>query len=134
MSTPTVDPTDPFEAIERAERRIAERARAREEQRVERERRRSGRPWLLRTLALPVAGAIALLAILEASGGDLRDWLGPLAGIVLALLLLAPAGAAGWRARERGGPWIAFWALAALSLELVLVFGVGFLVLGLGPR
>ncbi len=122
-----------LQAVEAAEVRLESRSRARREQLHRRDRRRRWTPWLLCPLPLPALGAIALLALLDASGGDLRDLSPGAAAAVVAGGLLAPALASGWVGRRHGRLDAILWALVTLAVELALVLGLGFAVLDLGP-
>jgi hypothetical protein len=91
-------------------------------------------PWLLAPLVLPAAGAAALLAIVEGAGGDLRDWPTARAALVVAAAFVVPAVLSAWFARRQGIVEAIAWAVVCLSVEAALVFGVGLVVLGLGPE
>jgi hypothetical protein len=81
---------------------------------------------------LAVAGAAALVAVVERAGGDLAGW--PLwqAIAVPAALVLVPAVVTAAVARGGFLESVA-WAVACAGLEFALVVGVGFTVLGYGP-
>ena len=122
-----------LKAVEDAEVRLESRSQTRREQLQKRDRRRRLAPWLICLVPLPALVAGALLAIIDASGGDLRD-LTPAATVaVLAGCLLAPALLSGWIGRRHGRLDAVLWALVTLAVELALVFGLGFAVLDLGP-
>ena len=122
-----------LKAVEDAEVRLESRSQNRREQLQKRDRRRRLAPWLICLVPLPALGAGALLAIIGSSGGDLRD-LTPAATVaVLAGCLLAPALLSGWVGRRHGRLDAVLWALVTLTVELALVFGLGFAVLDLGP-
>ena len=82
---------------------------------------------------LAAAGAAALVALLEAEGGDFGAWptwqaiAVPVAAFVVPALLSA---AVTWR---YGWFQAVLWALACAAVQFALVFGVGFLALGYGP-
>jgi hypothetical protein len=96
-----------------------------------REARRGWVPWLLAPLVLPALGAAAVVALVEAV--DLDSWAVWQAAVVLGALFVVPAGLAALVARRFGVAEAIAWALACVGVELALVFGVGFLALGLGP-
>jgi hypothetical protein len=122
-----------LKAVEDAEVRLESRSRTRREQLERRDRRRRLAPWLICLVPLPALGAGALLAVIDSSGGDLRD-LSPGATVaVLAGCLLAPALLSGWVGRRHGRIDAVLWALVTLAVELALVLGLGFAVLDLGP-
>jgi hypothetical protein len=84
-------------------------------------------------LVLAVAGAAAVVALLEAAGGDFSSWptwqaiAVPVAAFVVPALLSA---AVTWRF---GVVEAILWAFACAAVQFALVFGVGFLALGYGP-
>jgi hypothetical protein len=120
-----------WEAVEHAEARVRERAMARQRAADRRRRRRSGVVWALRAL-LPVLGAAALLALLQAEG-DLAG-LSPAAAVAVPVtLLLVPALICALLARAEGLADAVLWLLVTLAAELALAFGVGLDLLGLGP-
>jgi hypothetical protein len=123
-----------LDAAEAAELRLEERSLQRREELARRARRRRIRLWLLGPLVLPALGAAALVAALEREGGDFGGWPAWRTALVLAAAFVVPAALAAWLARRRGVLEAAAWALAAACIELVLVFGVGFLLLDYGPR
>ena len=122
-----------LKAVEDAEVRLESRSRTRREQFAKRDRRRRLAPWLICLLPLPALGAGALLAILDRSGGDLRDLTPASAALVIAGCLLVPALLSGWVGRRHGRLDAVLWALVTLAVELALVLGLGFAVLDLGP-
>lgn len=125
-----------LEAVERAERRLEERSRERTSEReriVRRRERRDAYRLPLRAVGFGVVGALVFLVTVEAAGGDLSAIPGPLATLIVAVELLAPAVAAGWASRIEGRAIAAAVGVCAFAIELVLAFGVGFLALGLGP-
>ena len=122
-----------LKAVEDAEVRLESRSQTRREQLQKRDRRRRLAPWLICLVPLPALGAGALLAIIHSSGGDLRDLSPPATAAVVAGCLLAPALLSGWVGRRHGRLDAVLWALVTLAVELALVFGLGFVVLDLGP-
>ncbi|HEX5620138.1 MAG TPA: hypothetical protein VFX51_17085 [Solirubrobacteraceae bacterium] len=86
---------------------------------------------MLAPLVLPALGAIAVVAIVE--GVDLDSWAVWQVAAVLGALFVIPAGLSAVVARRFGVAEAIAWALACVGVELALVFGVGFLALGLGP-
>jgi hypothetical protein len=122
---------DDLADLERAERRLDERALARTAARERRERRRA----LLRTLLgapvqvvlLALAGTVVVCGGLELAGGDLSSWPdgAALAAVIAAFAL--PAVIVGALSRSAAA------ALATFGLQLALTFGVAFTLLGLGP-
>jgi hypothetical protein len=124
-------PARGWEAVEHAEARVRERAVARQRAADRRRRRRSGTAWALRVL-LPVLGAAALVALLQAKGG--LGALSPSAAVAVpAIVLLVPALAAALLARREGLADAVLWLLVTLAAELALAFAVGLDLLGLGP-
>jgi cytochrome bd-type quinol oxidase subunit 2 len=93
--------------------------------------RRGWAPWLLGAVVLPAIGAAAVVAVVE--GVDLDAWESWQAAALLAALFVVPAAAAAVVARSFGVVEALAWALACAGIQLALVFGVGFLALGLGP-
>jgi hypothetical protein len=122
-----------LKAVEAAEVRLESRSRARREQLEKRDRRRRLLPWLLCLVPLPALGAGVLLALIDRSGGDLRELSPAAAVLVPAGCLLVPALLSGWVGRRHGRLDAVLWALVTLAIELALVFGLGFAVLDLGP-
>jgi hypothetical protein len=122
-----------LKAVEDAEDRLESRSRQRREQLERRDRRRRLAPWLACLVPLPVLGAGALLAIVDASGGDLRDLSAGAASAVVAGCLLIPALLSAWIGRRHGRVDAVLWGLVTLAIELALVFGLGFALLDLGP-
>ena len=123
--------------LDRAERRLDQRARLRAHARERRERRLEWRRrWLgdsVRVPALALAGAAALVLVVERAGGDLRDW--PRAAAVAAFVAISvgPAALAGWLARASGGRLAVAVAVATFGAQLLITYGVAFALLGLGP-
>jgi hypothetical protein len=93
--------------------------------------RRGWWPWLIGAVVLPVAGAAAVVAVVEEV--DLAAWDSWQAAAVLAALFAVPGLLSAWAARSFGVVEALAWALATIGAQLALVFGVGFLALGLGP-
>jgi cytochrome bd-type quinol oxidase subunit 2 len=93
--------------------------------------RRGWTPWLVGAVVLPVVGAAAVVALVE--GADLGEWESWQAAAALAALFLVPALLAAFVARAFGFAESVAWFFACAGLQLALVFGVGFLALGLGP-
>ena len=117
--------------LERAERRLDERAVARTAARERRERRRAFVRTLLGTpvqvVALAVLGATVVAGGLELAGGDLAHWPDARALAAVVAVLLVPAAIAGALSRS------VLAAVATFGLQLALTFGVAFVLLGLGP-
>jgi hypothetical protein len=122
-----------LKAVEDAESRLESRSRERRAQLERRDRRRRLAPWLACLVPLPALGAGALLAIIDRSGGDLRDLSAGAAAAVVAGCLLVPALLSAWIGRRHGRLDAVLWGLVTLAIELALVFGLGFAVLDLGP-
>ena len=80
-----------LKAVEDAEVRLESRSRARREQLEQRDRRRRWPPGSICLVPLPALGAGALLAVIDASGGDLRDLAAAAAGVARGGCLLVPA-------------------------------------------
>src|SRR4051795_11205095 len=123
-----------LDAAEAAELRLEARSRQRRDELARRARRGRIRLWLLAPLILPAAGAAALVWALERVGGDFGGWPAWRIAAVLVGAFLVPALLAAWLARRRGVLEAIAWALACACIEVVLVFGVGFLLLDYGPR
>jgi hypothetical protein len=82
---------------------------------------------------LATAGAAALVALLEAAGGDFGAWPTWQAIAVPAAAFAVPAllsAAVTWR---YGWFQALLWAVACAAVQFALVVGVGFLALGYGP-
>ena len=122
-----------LKAVEDAEVRLESRSRERQEKGARRDRRRRLAPWLICLVPLPALGAGLLLAIIDGSGGDLRELSTASTVAVIASCLLVPALLSGWVGRRHGRVDAVLWALVTLAIELALVFGLGFAVLDLGP-
>ena len=122
-----------LKAVEDAEVRLESRSKQRRAGLERRDRRRRLAPWLICLVPLPALGAGVLLAIIDASGGDLRDHSAAAAAAIVAGCLLVPAIASGWFGRRHGRLDAVLWALVTLAVELALVFGLGFALLDLGP-
>jgi hypothetical protein len=130
-------PTSALEQVERAERRLEERSAVRgvERERILARRARWDRWRLpLRVLGLGVAGAVVFLVTLQAAGGDLSDLPGPLATLIVVVELVAPGAIAARLTRAEGWPVAVSLGVCVFAIELALVFGVGLLLLGLGPE
>ena len=123
-----------LDELEATELRLEARSRARREELERRARRRRLRLWLLGPLVLPALGAAAFVAALERGGGDLGGRPAWEIALVLAGTVALPALLTAWLARRRGAAEAIAWALATVCIEVVLVFAVGFLALGYGPR
>jgi hypothetical protein len=93
--------------------------------------RRGWLPWLLCPLVLPALGATAIVALVE--GVDLDGWALWQVVLVLGAAVVIPALLSAWAAWRFGVAEAIAWALACVGVEVALVFGVGFLALGLGP-
>jgi hypothetical protein len=93
--------------------------------------RRGWTPWLVGAVVLPVVGAAAVVALVEEA--DLNGWDSWQAALALGALFAVPALLSAWVARAFGAVEAVAWALACVGVQLGLVFGVGFLALGLGP-
>ena len=122
-----------LKAVEDAEVRLESRSRERQEKGARRDRRRRLAPWLICLVPLPALGAGLLLAIIDGSGGDLRELSTASTVAVIAGCLFVPALLSGWVGRRHGRVDAVLWALVTLAIELALVFGLGFAVLDLGP-
>jgi hypothetical protein len=130
-------PTSALEEWERAERRMEERSavRGHELERIHARRARRERYELpLRAVGLGALGALVLLVAVQAGGGDLSGVPGLLATLIALVLLLGPAVVAARLGRSEGWPTALALGVCAFGVELVLVFGVGFALLGLGPE
>ena len=93
--------------------------------------RRVWTPLLVGAIVLPALGATAVVALVEAV--DLDTWASWQAGAALAALFAVPALLSAIVARRFGVVEALAWALACIGVQLAVVFGVGFLALGLGP-
>lgn len=122
-----------MEAVEQAEARLEERAAARRRSGVRRDRRARIARWIVRVLA-PVAGAAALLAVLERSGGDLGDFSTAAAAAIVGAAFAVPAVLVAWLARHEGVLMVLVWVLGVIAVQGALVVWVGFVALDLGPR
>ena len=89
---------------------------------------------VLAPLVLAAAGAAVLLVLLEREGGDFGAWpqwqaiAVPVATFVVPALVCAVTAA-----RRHGVVEALLWAVVCAGMQAALVFGVGFLWLGLGP-
>jgi hypothetical protein len=122
-----------LKAVEDAEVRLESRSRERRAEIERRDRRRRIVPWLVCLVPLPAIGAGTLLAVIDSSGGDLRELSAAAATALVAACLLVPAVLSGWVGRRHGHVDAVLWGLVTLAIELALVFGLGFAVLDLGP-
>ena len=122
-----------LKAVEDAEVRLEARSAERRGQLERRDRRRRLLPWLLCLVPIPAAGAAALLGVLQSAGGDLRDWPAGAAAAAVAACVIVPAVLSGWIGRRHGRLDAVLWGLWAAAAVVALTFGVGFLVLDLGP-
>jgi hypothetical protein len=123
-----------WDAIERAEERLVARSAERHSRLARRERRRRWLPWLLAPLVLPALGAAALLAAIESEGGDFAGWSTAEVVVTVVAGLVVPAALSAWFARHQGAVEAIAWAVVCACVQVALVFGVGFLALGLGPE
>ena len=89
--------------------------------------------WLLAGAVLPLAGAAAVVGLIEAAGGDLGDWETWQAVAALAAAVVVPTALTVWLVRRGGVLQAIAWAVVCAGLQFALVFGVGFVALGLGP-
>ncbi|HWT22938.1 MAG TPA: hypothetical protein VN213_05475, partial [Solirubrobacteraceae bacterium] len=119
---------------EAAELRLEARSRERRDELARRARRRRLRLWILGPVVLPALGAAGLVWALERAGGDFGGWPAWRTALVLAAAFLVPALITAWLARRRGVVEAFAWAIASACIAVVLVFGVGLLALGYGPR
>lgn len=122
-----------WQVVEEAEARLDARGAERRQRIARRERRRAWLPWVLCPLVLPALGAAVLLVVLDANGGDLRDWTTARAVALVAGCLAVPALLAAVVARHRPPAETVAWALVTLLAEGAMIVGVGFLALGIGP-
>ena len=118
---------------EATEERLVAHSDERRSELARRDRRRSVMPWLLAPLVFPLAGAAAVVALVESEGGDFAGWSTAQVAAVLIALFVVPAAASAWFARRQGWGEAIAWAFACVGVELALVVGVGFLALGFGP-
>jgi hypothetical protein len=88
---------------------------------------------LIAPLLLAAAGAAVLVALFEGAGGDFGDWPEWQAIAVPAAAFAVPAVLSMWAAWRQGALEAMLWAVACVAAQAALVFGVGFLALGLGP-
>ena len=84
-------------------------------------------------LVLAAAGAAVVVALLEGAGGDFSGWPTWQAIAVPAAAFAVPALLSAWAAWRNGVAEGLLWGVACAALQVALVFGVGFLALGLGP-
>jgi hypothetical protein len=125
---------DRFAALERAQTRLDAHAQQRSQWRARRARWRAIRAWVLALVILPAAAAAGFVAVLDAAGGDLRAWSSAEAVVFVVGALVAPAAVCAWFARVLGRYPAAGLAVCTMLIEIALVFGVGFVALGHGPR
>jgi hypothetical protein len=118
---------------EATEERLVARSDERRSRLARRDRRRSALPWLLAPLVFPALGAVAVLVLVERSGGDFADWTTRQTAAVLVAAFLVPAVLSGWMARRQGAIEAIAWAVVCVGVQLASVVGVGFVALGLGP-
>ena len=123
-----------WETVDQAERRLEERAAQRARARERRSVRSRRRPMVLALAVLPVAGAAVLLALLELEGGDLGSWQRGWASAALAAAFAWPAAASALAARRRPLVERVAWPVVCVLAQVALTVGVGFVLLGLGPR
>jgi hypothetical protein len=88
---------------------------------------------LIAPLLLAAAGAAIVVALLEYAGGDFSDWETWQAIAAPAAAFAIPALLSAWIERGRGVVEAFLWAIACLAVQVALLFGVGFLLLGYGP-
>ena len=93
-----------------------------------------GAKVVLAPLLLAAAGAAVLLALLEREGGDFGAWPQWQAIAVPVATFVVPALVCAVAVRRHGLVEALLWAVACAALQAALVFGVGFLWLGLGPE
>jgi hypothetical protein len=96
-----------------------------------RDARRGWLPWLLAPLVLPALGAVVVVALTEKA--DLSEWVVWQAALALGAAFVVPALLAAWAGRRGGVVEALAWTFACVGVEVALVFGIGFLALGLGP-
>lgn len=85
-------------------------------------------------LLLAAAGAAAVVALIEGAGGDFSGWPQWRAIAVPAAAFAVPAALSAWAMRRHGAVEAVLWAVICVAAQAALVFGVGFLELGYGPR
>jgi hypothetical protein len=88
---------------------------------------------LIAPLLLAAAGAAIVVALLESEGGDFSGWPTWQAIAVPAAAFVVPALLSAWIERRRGVVEAILWAIACVSVQVALVFGVGLVLLGYGP-
>jgi hypothetical protein len=122
---------DDLADLDRAERRLDERALVRTAARERRERRRAFRRMLLGTpvqvVVLALLGTVVVAGGLALAGGDLGHWPDAAALAAVVAAFVVPAAIAAALSRS------ALAAVATFGLQLALTFGVAFVLLGLGP-
>ena len=87
---------------------------------------------LIAPLLLAAAGAAVVVALVEGAGGDFGSWPQWQAIAVPAAAFAVPAVLAALVA-PGGFVESLLWAVVCAAVQLALVLGVGFLVLGYGP-
>ena len=100
---------------------------------MRRDRRRAWLPFVLCPLVLPALGAAVLLIVIDANGGDLRDWSTSGAMALVAGCLAVPALISVAVTRHAPPAETLAWALVTLFAEGAMIVGIGFLALGIGP-
>jgi hypothetical protein len=96
----------------------------------------SGAQWwrlLLAGAVVPILGAAAVVGLIEGAGGDLGAWETWQVVAGLAACVVIPAGLSLWLVRRDGVMQAIAWAVVCVGMQVALVFGVGFVALGLGP-
>jgi len=73
------------------------------------------------------------VGLIEGAGGDLGAWETWQAVAALAAAVVVPAAVSVWLVRHGGALQAMAWAVVCAGLQVALVFGVGFVALGLGP-
>jgi hypothetical protein len=122
-----------WDSIDRTEQRLVAHSDERRSVLARRDRRRRVMPWLLAPLVFPALGAAAIVALAERAGGDFGDWPTGQTVAVVAAAFAVPAALSAWFARRQGVVEALAWAVVCVGAQVALVFGVGFLALGLGP-
>jgi hypothetical protein len=89
---------------------------------------------IVAALLLAAAGAAVLLVLVEEAGGDFGDWPQWQAIAVPVAAFVVPAALTALLFRRRGVVEALLWAIVCAAVQFALVFGVGFLWLGLGPE
>jgi len=94
-------------------------------------RRRGWVPWLLGPIVLPAVGAVVVVALVESASLDTWEVWQAAAALIAAFAV--PAIFAAWAGLRGGVLEAILWAFVCIGVQVALVFGVGFLALGLGP-